>query len=430
MKILIVGSGGREHAVTWKVVKSPLVQKTFVAPGNAGIADLAECVDIKPDDIEGLLAFARREHIDLTIVGPESPLVAGIVDRFRSEGLKIFGPEKAAAELEGSKVFSKSIMKKFGVPTAEYRVFESVNDAKQYIVECEPPIVVKADGLAAGKGVLVCGSAEEGVCAVNDLIEQRIFGEAGKRVVIEQHLRGEELSILAFTDGKQILPLASAQDHKRVFDDDRGPNTGGMGAYSPCPLVHENQIGTVVEKTIRPVIDGLRREGILYTGVIYAGLMMTEKGPFVLEYNCRFGDPETQAILPRLKDDIVPVFLQVAEKDLGQRTLEWDSRACVSVVMASGGYPGAYKKGFIIKGLDELKHKRDVIVFHAGTSRGAERQYLTDGGRVLAVSALGADVREARERAYQTVDIIFFREAHYRKDIGLKALKQGEAVRP
>ncbi len=429
MNVLIVGSGGREHALAWKIVKSPLVGKTYAAPGNAGIADVAECVNIKTDDIESLLAFAKREAIDLTVVGPETPLVAGIVDRFQAEGLKIFGPTRAAAKLEGSKVFSKSIMKKYKVPTAEYRVFENTNDAKQYIVECEPPIVVKADGLAGGKGVIICNTAEEGVRAVNDLIEQQIFGEAGKRVVIEQFLQGEELSVLAFTDGEKILPLASAQDHKRVYDNDLGPNTGGMGAYSPCPLVNEAQLDAVVQKAIRPIVKGLAQEGIRYTGVIYAGLMMTEKGPFVLEYNCRFGDPETQAILPRLKNDIVPVLLQVAEGKLKQNTLEWDPRACVSVVMASGGYPASYKKGFIIKGLDELKPKRDVVAFHAGTVRGADRQYITDGGRVLAISALGTDLKEARERAYQAIDSIFFRDMHFRKDIGLKGLKQREAVR-
>jgi len=429
MRVLIVGSGGREHTLAWKIVKSPLVTKTYAAPGNAGIAEVAECVDIKADDTEGLLHLAKREQIDLTVVGPEAPLVAGIVDRFREKGLKIFGPSKKAAQLEGSKIFSKELMKRCGVPTAEYRVFEDAVHAKEYIVNAELPMVVKADGLAAGKGVFVCAKAEEGIRAVNELLDQQIYGEAGKRVIVERCLQGEELSVLALTDGERIIPLASSQDHKRVYDDDRGPNTGGMGAYSPCPLVKERDLDAVVERTIRPVIEGFKKEGIVYSGVIYAGLMMTEKGPYVLEYNVRFGDPEIQAVLPRLKDDLVPLLVEISEGKLLEHELTWDGRACLTVVLASGGYPGRYKTGHIIKGAEELKHRRDIVIFHAGTSRGPERQLLTGGGRVMAVSALGAHLKQAYERAYEAVGSIYFRDVHYRKDIGMKALKYEEAVR-
>ncbi len=425
MKILVVGGGGREHALVWKIAQSPLVKKIYAAPGNAGIEELAECVSIAVDQIEDLRQFALDEKIDLTIVGPELPLVRGIVDRFEEVGLKIFGPSAEAAQLEGSKAFAKKIMSDAGVPTAAFQIFDNVNEAKRFIIDREPPFVIKADGLASGKGVLIANSCEEGIQVVNQMIQNRLFGDSGKLVVIEEFFKGDELSVLLLTDGERILPLASSQDHKRAFDDDQGPNTGGMGAYSPCPLVSEKELNEIIDKTARPVIQELKGRKIIYRGLLYVGIMMTRSGPQVLEFNVRFGDPETQAVLPRLKTDLVPVMYEIASGKLKTQTLEWDPRACVSVVMASGGYPGTYQSGYQIKGLEQA-NKSSALVFHAGTMREPSGAITTSGGRVLAVSALGNTFKEARDLAYQAVDQIFFQGCFFRKDIGKRILERSE----
>ena len=425
MKILVVGGGGREHALIWKIAQSPLVKKIYAAPGNAGIEELAECVSIAVDQIEDLRQFALDEKIDLTIVGPELPLVHGIVDLFEETGLKIFGPSAEAAQLEGSKAFAKKIMSDAGVPTAAFQIFDNVNEAKRFIIDREPPFVIKADGLASGKGVLIANSCEEGIQVVNQMIQNRLFGDSGKLVVIEEFFKGDELSVLLLTDGERILPLASSQDHKRAFDDDQGPNTGGMGAYSPCPLVSEKELNEIIDKTARPVIQELKGRKIIYHGLLYVGIMMTSSGPQVLEFNVRFGDPETQAVLPRLKTDLVPVMYEIASGKLKTQTLEWDPRACVSVVMASGGYPGTYQSGYEIKGLEQA-NKSNALVFHAGTMREPSGAITTSGGRVLAVSALGNIFKEARDLAYQAVDKISFQGCFFRKDIGKRILERSE----
>jgi len=423
MKVLVVGSGGREHALIWKIAKSPLVKKIYAAPGNAGIESLAECVNIAVDQIEDLRQFAIDQKIDLTVVGPELPLVRGIVNQFEKAGLKVFGPTAEAAQLEGSKAFAKKIMSDAGVPTAAFQIFDNVIEAKRFIIDREPPFVIKADGLASGKGVLIANSCEEGVQVVNQMIQNRLFGDSGKLVVIEEFFKGDELSILLLTDGERILPLASSQDHKRAFDDDQGPNTGGMGAYSPCPLVSDKELNDIIDKTARPVIEELRERKIIYRGLLYVGIMITTSGPQVLEFNVRFGDPETQAVLPRLKTDLVPIMYEIASGKLKTQTLEWDSRACVSVVMASGGYPGTYQSGYEIKGLDQV---RGALVFHAGTMREPSGSVTTSGGRVLAVSALGQTFKEARDVAYQAVDQISFQGSFFRKDIGKRVLERSE----
>jgi len=422
MKILVVGSGGREHALAWKIKQSPLVKELYCAPGNGGMALIAQCVAIKADDIKGLCQFAKEKKIDLTVVGPEAPLVAGIVDVLKKEGLTIFGPTKAAAQLEGSKVFAKKIMAKYGIPTAAFKIFESSNEAKSYVLKLDPPIVIKVDGLAAGKGVILAQSTEQAVQVVSDIIDSKKFGDAGNQIVIEDCIEGEELSVLAFTDGDRIIPLASSQDHKRAYDNDEGPNTGGMGAYSPCPLVSQQDLVTIVEQTIKPVVYGLREEGIIYRGLIYAGLMISKSGPIVLEFNVRFGDPETQAVLPRLKDDIVPLFIEVAQGRLSDHALSWDHRSCINVVMASGGYPGSYQKGYEITGLDAAARQRDAVVFHAGTTV-KDNKCITNGGRVLGVSALGDTLKHAKDNAYSALANIHFQDVCYRSDIGAKALQ-------
>jgi phosphoribosylamine--glycine ligase len=426
MKILVIGSGGREHALVWKISQSPLVKGIYAAPGNAGIESLAECISITADQIEKLCDFALERKIDLTVVGPESPLVAGIVDSFQSAGLKIFGPSKEAAQLEGSKAFAKNLMAEVGVPTAAFQVFDNVNEAKRFIIDREPPFVIKADGLAAGKGVLIAHSCEEGVQVVNQMIQNRLFGDSGKLVVIEEFFKGDELSVLLFTDGERILPLASSQDHKRAYDNDQGPNTGGMGAYSPCPLVSDRELSDIIDKTARPIIEELRKRGAPYRGLLYVGLMLTETGPKVLEYNVRFGDPEAQAVLPRLKTDIVPIMLEIASGKLKTDELEWDPRACLTVVMASRGYPGTYQSGFEVKGLDQTASWENAILFHAGTVREPLSPVTTSAGRVLAVSALGETLKEARDSAYQAIEKISFEGAFYRKDIGKRILERME----
>ena len=431
MKVLVVGSGGREHTLVWKIAQSPKVKMIYCAPGNAGIAENAECIDIKVEDIEGLCDFAADERIDLTVVGPETPLVNGIVDLFESRGLRIFGPRKEAALLEGSKVFSKEMMIKYGTPTGGSRIFTDSREAKSYLREVGAPIVVKADGLAAGKGSIVCGTVDEATKAVEAIMEEKIFGESGSRILVEECLFGEEASFIVFTDGENIVPMVSSQDHKRIFDGDKGPNTGGMGAYSPAPVVTKNLEQRIMDEIIRPIISGMTKEGRPYKGVLYAGIMVTDEGPKVIEFNVRYGDPENQTIMPRLKEDLVDIMEAIIDGRLPQRDLDWDERACVCVVLASGGYPQKYEKGKEIFGLEDAKKMEDVVVFHAGTKREIQDPRLqtsktvTNGGRVLGVTALGKDIKSAIDRAYGAVENIRFDGMHYRKDIGYRAIKGG-----
>ncbi|MDN5322824.1 MAG: phosphoribosylamine---glycine ligase [Clostridia bacterium] len=419
MRVLVVGGGGREHALVWKISQSPRVKEIYCAPGNAGIGELARCINIPAENIDELVEFALKNKIDLTVVGPEVPLTLGIVDKFLANGLKVFGPTQRAAEIEGSKAFSKELMAKYQIPTAKYQVFTGVQQAKDFIKELGVPCVVKADGLAAGKGVMVCFTLEEALKAVDDILIENKFGKAGSKVVVEEFLEGQEVSMLAFTDGKTVIPMVSAQDHKRAFDNDQGPNTGGMGAYSPAP-VYTTQIHETVEKDIlRATIDAMGGEGRPFKGVLYAGLMLTENGPKVLEFNARFGDPETQVVLPRLKTDIVDIMEAVVAGELDKINVEWYEEAAVCVVMASGGYPEGYEKGKVITGLEKVPE--DVLVFHAGTKKD-KGQIVTNGGRVLGVTALGKDLQGAINKAYQGVEKIDFAGMHYRKDIGAKAL--------
>ncbi|MBU0549019.1 MAG: phosphoribosylamine--glycine ligase [Candidatus Omnitrophica bacterium] len=427
MKVLVIGSGGREHALVWKLAQSKLADKIFAAPGNAGISQQAECVDIKSDDIPALLDFARRQKIGLTVVGPESSLASGIVDEFQKHNLPIFGPVKKGAELEASKVFSKNLMKKYGIPTAAFLVFDNLDKAKKHLKERKMPCVVKADGLAAGKGVFVCQAVQEAEQAIDSIMKQKVFADAGKNVIIEDCLVGEEASIILFADSQEALLLASSQDHKRIDDFDRGANTGGMGAYSPAPLVTEELNQQVLRTIIYPTLTGLAAEGIIYKGILYVGIMVTAQGPKVLEFNVRFGDPETQAILPRLKSDLAETMLAVINGNLSDYKkrggLDWDKRSCVCVVCASGGYPGAYEKGKEISGLEQAGKMADVVVFHSGTKSGnQDSKYITSAGRVLAVTGLGRDIKEAIEKTYQAVGKIKFQGMHYRKDIARKAL--------
>jgi len=424
MKVLIIGSGGREHALTWKIAQSRLVDKIYCAPGNGGMARLAELVDIKAGDMEGLLNFAKEKKVDLTVVGPEAPLVEGIVDEFQREGLRAFGPGKELADLEGSKVFAKETMERLGVPTARFKVFDSPKAAGDYIKKKGAPLVVKADGLAAGKGVFVCKTFEDGLEAVKIIMEDKKFGLSGDRVVIEDCLLGEEVSVIVLADGENAVPLASSQDHKAICDGDKGENTGGMGAYSPAPVLTDEMSERIDREIITPIIKGLASEGKFYKGVLYAGLMITEDGPKVLEFNVRFGDPETQAILPRLKDDLVELIQASIDGKLGARKLNWDKRPCVSVVMVSGGYPGKYEKGKVINGLEETAKMKDVVVFHAATRY--EQEFVTSGGRVLNVTALGKDIKDAIDRAYEAASRIDFDKAYYRRDIGHRALARFE----
>ncbi|RJQ86142.1 MAG: phosphoribosylamine--glycine ligase [Desulfobacteraceae bacterium] len=423
MKILVIGGGGREHALVWKIRQSPLVKKVFCAPGNAGIAGMAECVPIEAEDAAQLLAYARQEQIDLTVVGPEGPLSMGIVDLFEKEGLRIFGPVEKAAALEASKSFSKYIMNKYGVPTAKGATFTTYKQAEAFVKKMGPPCVVKADGLAAGKGVIVCDSVAKALDALNRVLVRKEFGEAGRQVVVEEYLRGEEASFLAFTDGKTVLPLPSSQDHKAVFDDDQGANTGGMGAYSPAPVVDRFIHDKIMQEIMLPTVRGMAAEGRPYKGVLYAGLMIERDRIKVLEFNCRFGDPEAQPLLMRIKNDIIPVMQAVIEGRLDQCRLEIDERAAVCVVMASGGYPGKYKKEIPISGLEKAGRMKDVMVFHAGTAV-KDKAVVTAGGRVLGVTGLGQTVGDAIDKAYQAVSKIHWPDVHYRNDIGRKAMKR------
>jgi phosphoribosylamine---glycine ligase len=423
MKVLVIGGGGREHALVWKIAQSPLVEKIYCAPGNPGTAELAENVDLAVDDLSGLLAFAWEQGIGLTVVGPELPLSLGIVDLFESHDLKVFGARKNAALIESSKAFSKDIMAKYQVPTAAYGVFTEVEPAVAFIDRTGTPIVIKADGLAAGKGVIIAQDRAEAVAAVTDMLSGNAFGAAGSRVVVEEFLKGEEASFLAFTDGTRIIPLASAQDHKAVFDGDLGPNTGGMGAYSPAPVVtpaiHEKAMAEVMRRTI----DGMAAEGRPYRGVLYAGLMIDGDSVKTLEFNARFGDPECQPLLMRMKSDIVPILMAVANGDLSGVEIEWHDKAAVCVVLAAGGYPGDHRKGDPISGLSEAGALPDLVVFHAGTKRAGD-QVVTAGGRVLGVTALGDTVQDAIARAYQGVAQISWPEMQYRSDIGAKAINR------
>jgi phosphoribosylamine--glycine ligase len=421
MKVLVIGSGGREHALVWKIAQSPLVEKVYCAPGNPGIGCIAENIPLQVDDLPGLLAFAKREGVGLTVVGPEIPLSLGIVDLFEEHGMKIFGARRNAALIEASKAFSKDLMKKYHVPTAFYEVFSEIEPALAFIEKHGAPIVVKADGLAAGKGVIVAQSTEEAMAAVRDMLSGNAFGDAGSRVVIEEFLRGEEASFLAFTDGKNIIPLASAQDHKAVFDGDQGPNTGGMGAYSPAPVVTPAIHAKAMDEVMRRTVDGMAAEGRPYRGVLYAGLMIDGDSVKTLEFNARFGDPECQPLLMRMKSDIVPILLAVADGDISGITIEWHDMAAVCVVMASGGYPGEYRKGDVISGLDVAAGIDDLFVFHAGTGE-KDGRFIATGGRVLGVTGRGATVATAIAKAYEGVAAISWEGVHYRTDIGKKAL--------
>ncbi len=421
MKILVIGGGGREHAIVWKLRQSRHVDKIYCSPGNAGIAEIAECIDVSPSDFHALMDFVKYEWIDLTIVGPEEPLCKGIVDFFRREGRRILGPDMKTAQLESSKVFAKDFMRRYGIPTAEYRVFASYIHAEDYVRMKGAPVVVKADGLAAGKGVFVAKTPDDAVEALRMIMKEKAFGDAGNRVVVEECLEGEEASFMVFCDGRTMVPMASSQDHKRIFDGDKGPNTGGMGAYSPAPVVTKELEGVIMEKVIWPVMKGMKAEGMEYKGILYAGLMIKDGNPCVLEFNCRLGDPETQPVLSRLESDFVDITVAMLDGRLSETEIKWKPKASVCVVLASRGYPGKYEKGKIITGVDALKDERDVFVFHAGTSFD-DGNIVTSGGRVLGVTALGADIREAKERAYRAIGKIHFEGMHYRKDIADRAL--------
>ncbi len=420
MKILVVGNGGREHAIVWKIAQSKYVNKIYCAKGNAGIWEIAERVDISPDDIESLKDFALKEGIDFTIVGPESPLVKGIEDVFRNAGLKLFGPSRKGAMLEGSKAFAKEFMEKYGVPTARYKVFDNPEDALNYIRSSNGNIVVKADGLAAGKGVTVCDSVEEAEGAIKRIMIEKVFGESGNKVVIEEKLEGEEASYIVMVDGERYIPLPTSQDHKRLLDGDKGPNTGGMGAYSPTPVIDEETERKIRKEIVERTLRGLTKEGIYYRGFLYVGLMITREGPKVLEYNVRLGDPEAQPILMRIKGDFLEILMNFYEgKNVN---IGVDNRWAVDVVIASKGYPGSYEKGKVIEGLEDLKKERDIMVFHAGTDI-KEGKIVTAGGRVLNVCGLGNTFGEAREKVYNAINKIRFEGMHYRKDIGARVFK-------
>ena len=423
MKILIIGNGGREHAITWKLHKDDPSAQLFCAPGNAGTAEIAENVPVGAGDVPGLLAWAKENRPDFTVVGPEVPLCLGLVDAFQEAGLPAFGPVKATARMEGSKAFAKEVMRAAQVPTADDVVVRTEAEARAAIARLGIPVVLKADGLAAGKGVSVCMDEEQVEAAIKDMFVDAKFGNSAREVLVEQYLEGEEASVLAFVDGATVVPLASTQDHKRLLDGDAGPNTGGMGAYSPAPVVTPDMLAVVKAQVLQPVVDELARRGTPYRGVLYAGLMLTKTGPKVLEFNCRFGDPETQAILPRRATPLLPALRACMDGTLASCPVEWDPRPAVCVVMVSGGYPESYPKGVPIEGLDEAARQPEVVVFHAGTApRGGA--VVTDGGRVLGVTALGGDVREAVDNAYRAVIKIKFDGAGYRSDIAHRALER------
>ncbi len=422
MRVLVIGSGGREHALCWAIAASPLLTKLYCAPGNAGIAREAECVAIGADDSDAILDFCKREKIDLVVVGPEAPLVAGLANRLRAEGIRTFGPDAAAAQLEGSKGFSKDICAKYNIPTAAYRRFTEAEAAKAYIREMGAPIVVKADGLAAGKGVTVAMTEEEAISAVDAAMTDGAFGAAGAELVIEECMVGEELSFFALADGEAALPLASAQDHKRVGDGDTGPNTGGMGAYSPAPVCTPELERRIIDEILTPTVEAMKAEGAPFKGVLFIGLMITEEGPKVIEYNVRFGDPECQVLMMRLQSDILPALIATADGTLKNFDLRWQPKAAMTVVLASDGYPGTYQKGTVIRNVDGAEADPDVTVFHAGTARNDAGDLIATGGRVLNVTAVGDTVRAARDSAYAAVDLIQWPEGFCRRDIGHRAL--------
>jgi phosphoribosylamine---glycine ligase len=424
MRVLVVGGGGREHALVWKLRQSPRVEAVFCAPGNPGIAADAECVPIAPDDLRGLLRFAREQAIDLTVVGPELPLTLGLVDRFAEAGLRAFGPSAAAARLEGSKAFTKELLRQLHVPTAFFGVFTDPDDATRYVEEVGPPVVVKADGLASGKGVFICPTTAEALEAIDEVMRRRLFGDAGTRVVVEEFLEGEEVSFMALSDGTTVVPLATSQDHKRAYDGDRGPNTGGMGAYSPAPLVTPPLEAAIMRDVMEPVVRGLARQGVPYTGILYAGLMIADGRAKVLEFNVRFGDPEAQVILSRLRSDLADLLERACTGRLAGVTVAWDPRPAVCVVLAAEGYPGAVEKGRPISGLETLRGWHDGMVFHAGTRLAADGpgHVVTDGGRVLGVTALGDTIGRAASEAYAAVARIQWPGMHYRRDIAHRAL--------
>lgn len=421
MKVLVVGGGGREHALVNQILLSPIVEKVYCAPGNAGISMVAECVDIQASDLKGLLSFALNRSIDLTVVGPEAPLVDGIVDLFYSQGLKVFGPTKKAAQLEGSKSFASTIMEKCGVPTGSSKTFTDIQAAREYLDKIEAPYVIKADGLAAGKGVYIAETLTDAENALKDCFEERKFGSAGDMVVVEEYLSGQEISLLAFTDGESVLPLTAAQDYKRIFDCDLGPNTGGMGSYSPVPLLSSEDFEKIVNEIMVPTVKGMAAEGVPYQGILYGGIILTEDGPKVLEFNCRFGDPETQAILPRLESDIVELILATIDGNVAEKSCKWSRDVCVDVVLASKGYPASSSSGDLIKGLEKASSLENIKIYHAGTAL-SNGNIVTAGGRVLNVSALGEDFEEARERAYEAIEMISFEGLQFRRDIAQRAV--------
>lgn len=421
MNILVIGGGGREHALIWKIAQNPQVEKIYCVPGNAGISRYAECIDIAKDDIEGLKDFALNNHITLTVVGPEDLLVKGIADVFESAGLKIFGPEKEAARIEGSKAFAKEFMRREKIPTGHFEIFDDKNECLQYLKKIQEPYVIKADGLAEGKGVVVAKDYGEAEDAVNNMMEKKVFGEAGSKLVVEEFLEGQEVSILALCDGSDYLMMEPVQDYKKVYNYDRGPNTGGMGAYSPVPFCNSDICSRVASEIIKPTINGLQKAGIKYKGVLYLGLIITDTGPKVLEFNCRFGDPETQPILKRMKSDIVELMLAAVEEKIGEKEIAWSSESSLCVVLASGGYPGKYEKGKIIYGIEDAE--QEAVVFHAGTAYDEKRHFITAGGRVLGVTASGSDLLAATNKAYKAASMIYFENMHYREDLGAKNLQ-------
>ncbi|MBF0155310.1 MAG: phosphoribosylamine--glycine ligase [Magnetococcales bacterium] len=421
MRILVIGNGGREHALCWKIAQSPLVTHLFCAPGNAGIAQVATCVAIGSEDLPGLCRFALQEKIDLTVVGPEAPLVLGIVDQFQAAGLKVFGPNRAAAAIEGSKAFMKGLFAKYGIPTAAYHLFTDPTAALEHVRRRPAPMVVKASGLAAGKGAIVCPTVADAVHAVERIMVSREFGDAGDQVVVEDFLAGEEVSFMALVDGERVLPLAGSQDHKAVFEGDTGPNTGGMGAYSPAPVLTPRLHDMAMEQVMLPTVRAMAAEGRPYRGLLYAGLMIDGDTMRVLEFNARFGDPETQPLLMRLQSDLVPLLEAAACGSLRDMTITWDPRTALCVVMTAGGYPGPYAKGLPITGLDKAAQLPDTMVFHAGT-RQQDGKIVTQGGRVLGVTALGIDARAAQQRAYEAVEPVRWQDVHFRRDIGYRAI--------
>jgi phosphoribosylamine--glycine ligase len=420
MRILVIGRGGREHAIVWALKKSPKVSKLFCAPGNGGIASLAECVPIQELQFEEISVFAKEQRIDLVMVAPDDPLAAGLVDYLEERGILAFGPRANAAIIEGSKVFTKNLLKKYNIPTAAYESFESYEPALAYLRSQSIPIVIKADGLAAGKGVTVAHTLEEAEKALQEIMVDQVFGASGAKVVIEEFLTGQEMSLLAFVDGHTVRPMVPSQDHKPAFDNDKGPNTGGMGTYSPLPHIPDSIVQEAIETIMKPTAEAMVKEGRPFKGVLYAGLILTPQGTKTIEFNARFGDPETQVILPRLKTDLLDIFLAILNGTLADQPIEWSDEAAVCVIVASGGYPASYPKGLPITGLDQVQ---DSIVFHAGTALQADGQIVTNGGRVLGITGLGKDIAEARKKAYADADRIHFEGKHYRTDIALKALK-------